>query len=193
MNNKITMSFLAAAAAFVVPPALGQLYKCKGPDGKVVYSDSRCEGSDKGSLRVNPNSTTPSERERAAAEEAAKAQDEAAFDKVQGEKLRRQLEAAGVRVAPGTGAAASAPRGPYELTYGDKERIRSLEMTISSSGASREAKSAAQAEIAAIQNGRDARLTSEQRSQRDSLQTDFSSTDAAKRRRALDDFNRIYR
>ena len=191
MNNKIAIGIAATVLAL---PASAQLFKCKGPDGKIVYSDSRCEGSDKGSLKVNPNSTTPSERERAAAEDAAKAREEAAHDKAEGEKLRRQLEAAGVRVAPaGAERAAPSQQGPYEMTYGDKERIRSLEMTISSSGASREAKSAAQAEIAGIRSGRDSRLTSEQRSQRQSLQADFSSADPVKRRQALDDFNRLYR
>lgn len=192
VNHRMSGCLLAAAALFAAQPAFAQLYKCKGADGKVVYSDTRCEASDKGALKVIPNSTTLSERERAAAEEAAKAKEDAAKDKADGEKLLRQLEAAGVRVAPPARQPAEAPK-PYELTYGDQERIRSLQMTLTSSGPTSEAKSAAQYEIDAIRSGRDARLSSEQRSQRDSLRTDFSSTDAPKRRKALDAFHSLYR
>ena len=46
--NHRTWGCLAAAAVLVAQPAFAQLYKCKGPDGKVVYSDTRCEASDKG-------------------------------------------------------------------------------------------------------------------------------------------------
>jgi hypothetical protein len=193
MKNKYATCIAAAVLVLATQPASAQLFKCKGPDGKIVYSDSRCEASDAGALKVNPNSTTLSERERAAADEAARAKDEASRDKAEGEKLRRQLEAAGVRVGSPGAKSAAAPQGPYELTYGDRERIRSLEMTVASSGASNEARSAARAEIEAIRSGHDARLSSDQRSQRDSLRTDFSSTDAPKRRKALDDFNRLYR
>src|SRR3954463_9415070 len=105
---------IAAAFVFVAFPASAQLFKCKGPDGKVVYSDTRCEASDAGALKVNPNSTTPSERERAAAEDAARAKDEASRDKAEGERLRRQLEAAGVRVgSPSGGGSVPAVKGPY--------------------------------------------------------------------------------
>lgn len=183
----------AVAAAMACMPAAAQLFKCKGPDGKVVYSDTRCEASDTGALKVNPNSTTLSDREKAAAEAAAKAKEDAARDRAEGEKLKRQLEAAGVNVAPPpAGAAASTRPAPYELTGSDRERLRSLEMTTNSAGATPEARSAAQLEMAHIRSGQDARLTSEQRARRDSLRTDVSSVDAQKRRQALQDFRAVY-
>src|SRR6478736_8049738 len=114
MNAKLAASIAALAA--VATPAWGQLYKCKGADGKIFYSDTRCEAADTGALKVNPNSTTLSEREKAAAEAAAKAREDAARDKAEGEKLKRQLEAAGVQVAPASPAPTSAAKGPYELT-----------------------------------------------------------------------------
>lgn len=181
-------------AALLAPlGAAAQLYKCKGPDGKIVYSDTRCEASDTGALRVNPNSSTPSEREKAAAEAAAKARDEAARDKAEGERIKRQLEAAGVTVAPPAAAqAASRAPEPYQLTNEDQERLRSLGMTASSTGATSEARQAAQLEMAQIRSGRDARLTSEQRSQREALRSDVASVDAPKRRDALQKFRAIY-
>lgn len=33
----------AVAAAAMAPGAHAQLFKCKGPDGKIVYSDTRCD------------------------------------------------------------------------------------------------------------------------------------------------------
>jgi len=191
MNAKLAASIAALAAA--ATPAWGQLYKCKGPDGKIVYSDTRCEAADTGALKVNPNSTTPSEREKAATEAAAKAREDAARDKAEGEKLKRQLEAAGVQVAPAPSTSqAPAAKGPYELTGSDRDRLRGLEMTANSVGATSEAKSAAQFEMSQIRSGRDAQLTSDQRSRRESLRTDVSSVDAQKRRDALQQFRAVY-
>jgi hypothetical protein len=191
MNAKLAASIAALAAVAV--PAWGQLYKCKGPDGKVVYSDTRCEAADTGALKVNPNSTTPSEREKAATEAAAKAREDAARDKAEGEKLKRQLEAAGVQIAPAPSTPQpAAAKGPYELTGSDRDRLRGLEMTANSVGATSEAKSAAQYEISQIRSGRDAQLTSDQRSRRESLRTDVSSVDAQKRRDALQQFRAVY-
>ena len=190
---RIATTTLALAAALAPLGAGAQLYKCKGPDGKFVYSDTRCEASDTGALKVNPNSSTPSEREKAAADAAAKAKDDAAHDKAEGERIKRQLEAAGVTIAPQP-AAQAAPRAPepYQLTNEDQERLRSLGMTAASAGATGEAKQAAQFEMSQIRAGRDARLTGEQRSQRDALRSDVSSVDAQKRRDALQKFRAVY-
>ena len=184
---------LLFAASLASLGAEAQLYKCKGPDGKTVYSDTRCEAADTGALKVNPNSSTPSEREKAAAEAAAKAKDDAARDKAEGERIKRQLEAAGVTVAPqpASQSTSRAPE-PYQLTNDDNERLRSLGMTASSAGATAEAKQAAQVEMAQIRSGRDARLTGDQRAQRESLRSDVSSVDAQKRREALQKFRSIY-
>ena len=179
------MTRIALLAALALAPALAQaqLYKCKGPDGKVVYSDTRCEATDKGALKVTPNSSTMSEREKAMAEKAA-ADAEAA------RKAAAEAKANPVP-APAPGSASEA-RKPYELTSGDRERIRELEMTAGSLGASSEQKSAARFEIDQIRSGRDSRLPSDARSRRDSLRVDLSSTDAKKRRQVLQDFQNLY-
>lgn len=175
------MTRIAMLALFALLPAAAQaqLYKCKGADGKVVYSDTRCEGSDKGSLRVSPNASTPSDREKAMAEKAA----------AEAEAAKR---AAAEGRPPPTPGANTAPGARYELTSADRERIRELEMTMGSQGATREQKEGAGFEISSIRSGADARLDADRRSRRDSLRTDLSSVDAKKRRQALDEFRRVY-
>jgi hypothetical protein len=50
---------MAAVAAISAAGAGAQLYKCKGPDGKIVYSDSKCEASATGvAIKVVPRAAT---------------------------------------------------------------------------------------------------------------------------------------
>ena len=174
------MTRMLAVALLAAPLAVqAQLYKCTGPDGKVVYSDTRCEASDKGSLKVRPNSSTQSEREKAMAEKAAAEADAARRATAEGRP-------------PPTPGANTAPGARYELTSADRERIRELEMTMGSQGATREQKEGASFEISSIRSGSDALLDADKRARRDSLRTDLSSLDAKKRRQALEDFRRVY-
>src|SRR3954470_25045887 len=78
------LGLVAAAALAAAGNASAQLYKCKGPDGKVVYSDRRCEASDTASVPAVKNRAHENE-ERAAVEKAAS-------DK-EAEKLRLEAEA----------------------------------------------------------------------------------------------------
>jgi hypothetical protein len=175
---------LAAAAALVPGAASAQLYKCKGADGKTVYSDTKCDASEKGALKVMPNSSTPSEREKAAAEAAAPAAKEGA-----------PTASGAPPIAPASSSvtrqAGSAPE-EYVLTYSDRERLRDLETTRASQGATAERKSAIELEMRSIRSGRDARLSSEERSRRDALHADLGSLDAPRRRRALSQFRTLY-
>ena len=179
--TRITLSLLLLVPAL----AQAQLYKCKGPDGKIVYSDTRCEASDKGALKVQPNSSTMSEREKAMAEKAAADAEAARQSAAEAERKRASTPG-----APPP-AASEAPK-PYALTSSDRERIRELEMTAGSLGASPEQKDAARYEISQIRSGRDSRLDSDARSRRDSLRTDLSSADATKRRDVLQQFRSVY-
>lgn len=181
----MTRFALLAALALAPLAAQAQLFKCKGPDGKVVYSDTRCEGSDKGTLKVTPMATTPSEREKAMAEKAAADAEAARQSAAEAERKRASAPAA----AP---ASASERARPYELTGADRERIRELELTVGSLGASGEQKSAARFEIDQIRSGRDARLSGDARARRDSLRTDLSSADAKKRQQVLQQFRNLY-
>jgi hypothetical protein len=172
------------AGALLVPAlANAQLFKCTGPDGKVVYSDTRCEAANTGNLKVTPNSTTMSEREKAI--EAAK--QEAAAKAGQGAVPGATLPAAGD--SPNAGKVVG---GRYQLTSSDKERIQNLEVNLGRAGASDELKTATSLEMSAIRSGQDARMPSDAKSRRDSLTTDLTSTDAKKRKASLNALRELY-
>jgi hypothetical protein len=167
--------------------ATAQLYKCKGPDGRIVYSDAKCEAAASGdALKVTPMGTTKSDREKAMEQAAA---DRAAADKAASDKAaeRRALarEVADEMAARGRGGAQPQASGPYQLTSSDRDRIRELEMLAGSQGAYPEQKQAAQMQISRIRSGADAKLSSSERSRRDSLMSDLVSTDKEKRGRVL--------
>ena len=162
--------------ALLLPAAAhAQLFKCTGPDGKVVYSDTRCEASSKGTLKVTPMGTTPSEKELADA--AAKA------------------EAAKAGATPGAPPVETGGKmvgGRYQLSSSDKERIQNLEVGQTRMGAYDEQKSASSLEISAIRSGLDARMPSDAKSKRDGFTTDLSSTDAKKRKDSLNKLRELY-
>jgi hypothetical protein len=204
MSDAKTMRVaLAALLAFAAADASAQLYKCKRPDGKVVYSDQACESSDTaGKLAPGVSNRANANEERAAAERAAAAQAE--------EEARRNAEALvaaqkklGVLPAsPASGAPPAAPGsatvqgsvppGPYDLTSRDRDRLRDLQITESSVGASREQREAARMEMASIRSGREARLSAADRERRESLHADMSSADAKKRAQALRELRSLY-
>lgn len=93
--------------------------------------------------------------------------------------------------APGA-APASAPSKPYELTGADRERLRSLEMDMSRSGAYSEQKRAASLEAESIRTGRQTRMSAEDRARRDSLTADLVSTEEKKRQQSLQELQSLY-
>jgi hypothetical protein len=162
-----TLAFSTGAAA--------QLYKCKGPDGKIVYSDTRCEAAASGNaLKVSPNSTT-----------GGPPQDAAPIPPPKPGEVYAPVEEEAAAATP-------AARKRYELTSSDRDRIRNLEVNASRLGAYSEQKSAAQLEIQNIRNGAESRLSSGDREKRDALTADLSSTDAKKRSRALREIRELY-
>jgi hypothetical protein len=169
--------------ALLAPVAANaQLFKCTGPDGKIVYSDTRCEASNKGALKVTPMGTTPSEKELADA--AAKAEAAAAA---------KASASGAVPAAPAdAGATGRMVGGRYQLSNSDKDRIRDLEVGNTRIGAYDEQKTAASLEMSAIRSGLDARMPSDAKSRRDGLTTDLSSTDAKKRRDSLNKLRELY-
>jgi len=202
-DAKAMRGALAALLAFAAADASAQLYKCKRPDGKVVYSDQACESSDTaGKLAPGVSNRANANEERTAAERAAAAQAE--------EEARRNAEALvaaqkklGVLPAsPASGAPPAAPGSativgsvapaPYELTSRDRDRLRDLQITESSVGASREQREAARMEMASIRSGREARLSAADRERRESLHADMSSADAKKRAQALRELRSLY-
>lgn len=186
--------WIAVASVLACGEAGAQMYKCKGPDGRIVYSDTKCEASHTGdSLKVTPMGTTKSEREKALEQAEA---DKAAADKQAAEKaaerkaLAREI-AEEMRGQGGTGAQA-APQQPYQLSASDRDRIRELEMTVDSQGAYPEQKAAAQVQISRIRRGADAKMSASDRAHRDSLMHDLVSTDKVKRERTLSEIRSKY-
>src|SRR2546423_3232538 len=101
--------WIAVAAVFACGNAAAQMYKCKGPDGKVVYSDTKCEASHTGdSLKVTPMGTTKSDREKAIEAAAAEKVD---ADKKAAEKAaeRKALAREVAEEMRGQGGGSSAP------------------------------------------------------------------------------------
>lgn len=187
--DKRKLWLLGAGALLLPAMASAQLFKCKGPDGKIVYSDSRCEAAETGALKVTPMGTTPSDREKAAAKKAAD-------DKAEAEKKAAEKAAWEKGIPPGmvlVPAPVAAPeRKPYEMTSSDNQRMRNLEVDATRAGAYSEQKSAFELEARHIRSGRDAALSSDERARRDAFHADLSSTDAKKRREALEGLRRIY-
>lgn len=194
-------AIVAAAGLAAAGDASAQLYKCKGPDGKVVYSDRRCEASD------TAGKLAPGVGNRAHENEAKAAADRAAADKAAAEvrlqaearvAAERKADAEAGKSAPPAPPSASEPAkpnadaGPYELTSRDRERIRELEMTAGSLGASSEQKTAARWHIDSIRRGRESQLSSGDRERRDSLMVDLSSADAKKRAQSLRELQSLY-
>src|SRR5262245_48913317 len=71
MEKKAWRVVAIAASAWALA-AHGQLYKCKGPDGKIVYSDSKCEAAATSSgLPAGVSNKAHAIEEKAAADKAA--------------------------------------------------------------------------------------------------------------------------
>lgn len=197
-----TTAVAALCALGVSTGASAQLFKCKGPDGKIVYSDKACEAdSTRAAVPLGVSNRAHAIEEKAAADRAAAAKEDA--------DARRQAEAraaaeakygvgAGKAPAPAAPEASATRSGsvggpqPYQLTYGDRERIRNLEIDAGRIGLSAEQKRASQLEIDSIRAGRDARMSSADRERRDSLRADLVSTDAKKRAQSMRDLHDFY-
>ena len=185
---------MAAVAAISAASAGAQLFKCKGPDGKIVYSDTKCEASATGdAIKVVPMATTKSEREKAMEEaEAAKADlDKKAAEKAAERRALAKEIAEEMRGGAPSGGAVAAE--PYQLTASDREKIRELETTAGTLAAHAEQREAAQMHIARIKRGAEAKMTSSQRAARDNLVHDLASANPETRKRAMSELRSNYR
>jgi hypothetical protein len=182
---------VAAVAAVSAAGAGAQLYKCKGPDGKIVYSDSKCEASATGdAIKVIPMGTTKSEREKAMDEAAAK---KAEDDKKDAEKAaeRRAIAKEVAEEMRGSSSGTPGP-APYELTSADRSRISELQISANSLAAHSEQREAANMQISRIRRGAEAKMSASDRERRDALVTDLASADTSRRKRALSELRANY-
>ena len=81
---------------------------------------------------------------------------------------------------------------PGPLTYGQEERIRNLEATQRQTGANAEQRDAARMEAEAIRSGKESRMSSADRSRRESLVADLQNGDLARRNSAMRELREIY-
>ena len=186
MTRTFTHGWVVAIAALLAAlSASAQLFKCQGPDGKVVYSDQRCES--KSTTSNVPGAANNANRptlpvpgvEKAAAEKGV-----GATPGVTGEALPE--------VPVGAPMAATGEAKPAGLTSAQQDRIRDLQTTAARSGATAEQKAGAQLEMDSIRRGRESRLSSDDRSRRESLTVDLGSVDAKKRAAALRELRSLY-
>lgn len=197
MASHRTTAIAALCALGVATEASAQLFKCKGPDGKIVYSDKVCEAdSTRTAVPVGVNNRAHAIEEKAAADRAVAAKEES--DERLKAEARAKAEAKYGVIREPAPAAPAAPESsarapqPYQLTYGDRERIRNLEVDAGRIGMSSEQKRASQLEIDSIRAGRDARMSSADRERRDSLKADLVSTDAKRRAQSMRDLYEVY-
>jgi hypothetical protein len=190
-------AIVAAVGLAAAGGASAQLYKCKGPDGKLVYSDRRCEASDTASVpgvknRAHENEEKAAVEKSAADKEAEKLRLEAEAHVAAQRKLDAEIRKVSRPEAETAPEAGSARAGPYAPTSAERERLRELEMTAGSVGAYSEQKTAARWHIDNIRRGRESELSRDDRERRDSLMVDLSSADAKKREQALRALQSLY-
>ncbi|HEX7558332.1 MAG TPA: DUF4124 domain-containing protein [Usitatibacter sp.] len=197
MASYRTTAVAALCALGVSTEAAAQLFKCKGPDGKIVYSDKVCEAdSTRAAVPAGVSNRAHAIEEKAASDRAVAAKEES--DERLKAEARAKAEAkygvlrAPAPVAPAPEAVSVGGPKPYELTNSDRERIRNLEVDAGRIGMSSEQKRASQLEIQSIRSGGDARMSSSDRERRDSLKADLVSTDAKKRAQSMRDLNDFY-
>ena len=195
----MTRLILAACAAFLAVPAQAQLFKCKGPDGKIVYSDQRCESkAEVAPVAPGVKNDAHGVEQRAREEKEAAAKKAAELDAAADAAVAAQARAAARNpaanaptIAPAQGAAtpAAAPSG---LSSSQEQRIRNLESTRTQAGNTQQQRQAAQLEINAIRSGKEDRLSSADRDRRDSLVKDLGSMEPARRSAAMRDLEDLY-
>src|SRR5450631_2325978 len=103
-----TTAVAALCALGVATEASAQLFKCKGPDGKIVYSDKVCDAdSTRAAVPVGVSNRAHAIEEKAAADKAATAKEEA------DERLKAEARAAAeAKYGVGRAPAPVAPAGP---------------------------------------------------------------------------------
>ena len=134
-----------------------EIFKCKGPGGRVLYGDSPCPGGGGEVLTLDENPPAPPGAPPAA-------------------NRNPELPVVSPRMRP------EAPRAPvrYELSANERQRIVSLEQ-VQRSGDNSEKREAARMEIDEIRRGVLARMSFEDRRRKDGYWTDLDNIDRRRR------------
>jgi len=157
------LRMLAAMGLLVASAAGADVYKCTGPQGQVTYSESPCAGQPSVKMDLRP----PVEN-RDPAPPASVAPPPPAPP--------------AVAAAPATLPTANAQG--YELSYGDRQRIASLEQIERTSSAYAEQRRSATLEVASIRRGALARMTPDDLAKKSAYWADLGKIDPERRRAA---------
>ena len=174
----MTRTMLMIAVACCRQPPTHSSSSAPGPTARSSTATRAARRPSKGTLKVTPMGTTPSEKELADA--AAKAE---AAQSAGAAARRSRLRKPAARWSV---AATSSPAPTRSAST-------NLEVGQTRMGAYDEQKTAASLEMSAIRSGLDARMPSDAKSQAATgFMTDLSSTDAKKRKDSLNKLRELY-
>lgn len=164
------LPLLAAIGLLVASAASADVYKCKGPQGQVTYSESPCPGQPSVKMELRPpvenRDPQPPVSPAVTAAPAGVA------------------NAAPVTPAPSTGG--------YELSYSDRQRIANLEQIERTTSAYVEQRRSAALEIRNIRSGTLARMSAGDLVKKDNYWADLGKLDADRRRAAASQLANLF-
>lgn len=164
------LPLLAAIGLLVASAASADVYKCKGPQGQVTYSESPCPGQPSVKMELRPPVENRDPQPPASpAVPAAPA---------------GVANAAPVTPAPSTGG--------YELSYSDRQRIANLEQIERTTSAYVEQRRSAALEIRNIRSGTLARMSAGDLAKKDNYWADLGKLDADRRRAAASQLANLF-
>jgi hypothetical protein len=171
------LPLLAAIGLLVASAASADVYKCKGPQGQVTYSEAPCPGQPSVKMDLRPPIENRDPQPPASPAVAA--------------------SPAGVgAAAPATSAispSAIAPAtGSYELSYSDRQRIANLEQIERTTSAYDEQRRSATLEIRNIRSGTLARMSAADLVKKDNYWADLGKLDADRRRAAASQLANLF-
>jgi len=159
---------LAVIGLLVASTASADVYKCKGPQGQVTYSESPCPGQPSVKMELRPPV----------------------------ENREPQAPASPAATAAPAGIATAAPATPstggYELSYSDRQRIANLEQIERTTSAYAEQRQSATLEIRNIRSGVLARMSAEDLVKKSSYWADLGKLDADRRRAAASQLANLF-
>ena len=169
------LPLLAAIGLLVASAASADVYKCKGPQGQVTYSESPCPGQPSVKMELRPPVENRDPQPPASPAVTA-------------------APTGVANAAPATPAAqAVAPStGGYELSYSDRQRIANLEQIERTTSAYAEQRRSATLEIRTIRSGALARMSADDLVKKDNYWADLGKLDADRRRAAASQLANLF-
>ena len=163
------LPLLAAIGLLVASAANADVYKCKGPQGQVTYSESPCPGQPSVKMDLRPPIENRDPQPPAAPAVTASP---------------TGVSAAAAPAAITPSAVVAPSTGGYELSYSDRQRIANLEQIERTTSAYTEQRRSAALEIRNIRSGTLARMSAADLVKKEGYWADLGNLDADRRRTA---------